>query len=111
MSTNTSTSASVIPIDVFARRPRRDDHSRDRVTRVPRVNQCAGLGVVQIPAVPDDPFADPPRRCKKSVVWRINRVGIFCHTHYEAYFAAHWPEIDIKDIVRLSDCEGDFFAG
>jgi hypothetical protein len=109
MSTNTN----IVPIDVFARRPRRDDHSRDRVTRVAHdhVNQCAGLGVVQIAAPDADPFADPPRKCKKSVVWRINRVGIFCHTHYEAYFAAHWRDIDIKDIVRLSECEGDFFAG
>ena len=110
MSTNTS----IIPIDVFARRTRRDDHSRDHSRdRVARVNQCVGLGVIQIsaPAPDADPFADPPKKCKKAVVWRIGRVGIFCHTHYEAYFAAHWREIDIKDIVRLSDCEGDFFAG
>ena len=48
--------------------------------------------------------------CKRKTTWWIKNVGVFCHNCYENYFGSH-PEIDVDDIRRLSERDGDFYNG
>ena len=62
--------------------------------RVSSISQCAGYGIT----------------CKHRVVWRIIGEGYYCNTCYDSHLAAHYRDIDVLDIRRLSDREQDFYA-
>lgn len=48
-------------------------------------------------------------KCKRQVVWYIAGIGPFCHVCHEVYFARNWRDIEIEEVIRLSDREEEFF--
>jgi hypothetical protein len=44
-------------------------------------------------------------------LWLIVGVGRFCHSCFEAYLSANYNDIELDEIIRLSNRESDFFLG
>jgi hypothetical protein len=92
-STSTSTSTNTQTIGRRGRRP-------IPLPESPRFGGCISAPFISHKNIPS-------HFCNRTATWGIRGVGILCNPHFEIYFEEH-PELELGDIVRLSDRDCHF---